>query len=134
MKRALGAAGHDRRGRMGMFDEVIFNNDLFGAHRGETHQTKSLHCLGGALERYEITPTGRLEFLEYVTEDHSDPKAEGLDRILGMMAMVFTGGRRDMNYHGWLEFSRFGRAKFKDGVMVAFEAEPLERLEPEHGN
>jgi hypothetical protein len=27
---------------MGMFDEVLCNHDLFGEHRGETHQTKSL--------------------------------------------------------------------------------------------
>ncbi|UWZ85159.1 hypothetical protein [Occallatibacter riparius] len=109
---------------MGMFDEVLCNNDLFGAHRGETHQTKSLEPMfGGRLEQYEITPAGRLEFLEYVTEDHSDPNAQGMAKFGGMFAMVFTGGRKDMNYHGWLELSRFGRAKFTDGVMVAFEPE-----------
>jgi hypothetical protein len=95
---------------MGMFDEVLCNNDLFGAHRGETHQTKSLHCLGGALEHYEITPSERLEFLEYVTEDRSDPNARGTARLRGMMTMVFTGGRRDMNHHGWIELSCFGQA------------------------
>jgi hypothetical protein len=110
---------------MGMFDEVLCNHDLFGAHRGETHQTKSIEpMIGGALEHYEITSAGRLEFLEYVTKDRSDPNAEGPAWIRGMFSMVFTGGRKDMNYHGWLELSRFGRAKFTDGVMVAFEPEP----------
>jgi hypothetical protein len=37
--------------------------------------------------------------------------------------MVFTGGRRDLNYHGWLVFAGSGRAKFSDGTLVAFEAE-----------
>jgi hypothetical protein len=34
---------------MGMFDEVICNHELFGVHKGETHQTKDLHCCGGLL-------------------------------------------------------------------------------------
>jgi hypothetical protein len=107
-----------------MFDEVLCNHELFGEHKGEIHQTKDLHCLEGDLEQYEITPAGRLEFMEYVTEDRSDPNAKGWARLGGMMAMVLTGGRKDMNYHGWLELSRFGRAKFTDGTMVAFEPEP----------
>jgi hypothetical protein len=58
---------------MGMFDEVKCNSDLFGVHKGETQQTKDLHCCGGLLDLYEITPSGRLEFLEYTVEDRSDP-------------------------------------------------------------
>ena len=85
---------------MGMFDEVLCNHELFRVHKGEVHQTKDLHCLDGALEKYEITPSGRLEFLEYTTEDRSDPTLEGIARWCGSMAMVFTGGRRDLNYHG----------------------------------
>lgn len=38
--------------------------------------------------------------------------------------MVLTGGRRDLNYHGWLRLTCFGRAMFSDGTMVAFEPEP----------
>ena len=41
---------------MGMFDEVLCNHELFGVHKGETHQTKDLHWLGGLLDKYEITP------------------------------------------------------------------------------
>jgi hypothetical protein len=111
---------------MGMFDEVLCNNELFGGHRGEVHQTKSLDCMGGASDHYEITPAGRLKFLEYaLTEDHSDPNAEGWERLRGIATMEFTGVRKDMNYQGWLELSRFGRAKFTDGVMVAFEPEAV---------
>ena len=108
---------------MGMFDEVHCNHELFGVHRFEKHQTKDLHCLGGALEEYEITPLGRLEFLEYAVEDRGDPNVEGIDRWAGSMTKVFTGRRRDLNYHGWLYLSCFGHAKFTEGTLVAFELE-----------
>jgi hypothetical protein len=114
---------------MGMFDEVRCNHELFGAHKGETHQTKDLNCFGGSLEQYEITPSGRLEFLEYTVEDRGDPTREGFDRLPGSMTMVFTGGRRDLNYHGWLNLSCFGRAKFTDGILVAFEPEQCQPSE-----
>lgn len=116
---------------MGMFDEVRCNHELFGVHKGETHQTKDLHCMGGALEQYEITASGQLEFLEYRVEDRSDPTREGLERFNGMMTIVFTGGRRDLNYHGWLYLSCFGRAKFTDGMLVAFEPEQTHSGESE---
>jgi hypothetical protein len=87
------------------------------------HQTKDLDCFGGALEEYEITPSGRLEFLEYNVEDRNDPNAEEWQRLIGSMTRVFTGGRRDLDYHGWLHLSGFGRAKFTDGMLVAFEPE-----------
>jgi hypothetical protein len=118
---------------MGMFDEVICNHELFGVHKGETHQTKDLHCCGGLLDKYEITPSGRLEFLEYTVEDRSDPNAQGIERFSGTSTTVFTGGRRHLNYHGWLELSCFGRAKFtEEGTMVAFEPEPDQPSESEH--
>jgi hypothetical protein len=116
---------------MGMFDEVKCNSDLFGVHKGETHQTKDLHWLGGLLDNYEITPSGRLEFLEYTVEVRSDPTLEGIARWCGSMTRVFTGGRRDLKYHGWLYLSCFGRAKFTDGTMVAFEPEPERPIESE---
>ena len=37
------------------------------------------------------------------------------------MTPVFTGRRSDAALHGWVEFRGFGRAKFTDGTMVAFE-------------
>ncbi len=106
-----------------MFDEVLCNHDLFGSHKGEIHQTKNFQLIGGALEHYEITPAGRLEFLDYVTEDHSTPDAEDMALFGSSSIRVFTGARRDLNYHGWLELSCFGRAKFTDGNLVLFEPE-----------
>jgi hypothetical protein len=111
---------------MGMLAEVRCENAQFGSHRGETHQTKNLHLLGGLLDAYEITPSGRLEFLVYRVENRSDPTLSGIERLAVSRARIFTGRRRDMNYHGWLHLSGFGRAKFTDGTMVAFEPEPSE--------
>lgn len=115
---------------MGMFDEVLCNHALFGAHKGETHQTRDLHPLGGMLEQYEITAAGRLELLEYTIQDRSDPTREGVERLFGSMTTVFTGGRRDLNYRGWLNLEGIGRAKFTDGTMVGLEPE-LERSQHE---
>ena len=116
---------------MGMFDEVLCNHEFFGVHKGETHQTKDLHDFGGLLDLYEITSSGRLEFLEYIVEDRSDPALRGVARWAGSEARVYTGGRRDLNYHGWLYLSLFGRAKFTEGTMVAFEPEPKRPIESE---
>jgi hypothetical protein len=38
----------------------------------------------------------------------------GVEQLAGSMTKVFTGGRRDMNYHGWLDLYSL-RAKFTDG-------------------
>lgn len=107
---------------MGVLDVVVCNNDLFGDHEGETHHTQSLHPVFPG-STYEITPTGRLELLECTYEDRSDPKAPHWRRLAGMMTPVFTGQRSDVALHGWLEFPGFGRAKFTDGTLVAFEPE-----------
>jgi len=107
---------------MGTFDDkVLCNHELFGVPKGETHQANDLHSQGGAFEQYEITASGHLEGLEHRIEDRSDPGAEGWRRLFGAMTPVFTGGLRDLNYHGWLNLSGFGRAKFTDGMLVAFE-------------
>ena len=107
---------------MGILDEVLCNNDLFGKHKGETHATSSLHPVFPG-STYEITPAGRLELVECTYEDQSDPNAQGLLRLGGMLTPVFTGRRSDVAPHGWIEFPGFGRAKFSDGSMIAFESE-----------
>lgn len=113
---------------MGDLDNVLCNNDLFGNHKGETHWTESLHPVFPG-STYEITPTGRLELLECDYEDRSDPNASGLWRFFGMMTSVYTGQRSEVALHGWLEFPGFGRAKFTDGNLVAFEPESGQSLE-----
>jgi hypothetical protein len=108
------------RRAIGVLDDVLCNNDLFGDHKGEMHCTYSLHpVFPGSM--YEITPAGRLELLECTYEDRSDPNASGCVRFRGMMTPVFTGRRSDVALHGWVEFPGFGRAKFTDGTMLAFE-------------
>ncbi len=104
-------------------DEVLCNHPLFGEHRGETHQTDSLEpAFPGAA--YEITVSGRLELLVCIYEDHSDGGAQGWARFVGALTPVFTGERHDLQFHGWLKLSGFGRAKFTDGILVAFEQYP----------
>jgi hypothetical protein len=116
------------RADMGVLDEVLCNNDLFGAHKGETQWTRSLHPVFPG-STYEITPAGRLELLEGTYEDRSDPNAPGCLRVAGMMTPVHTGKRSDIAPHGWVEFPGFGRAKFTDGALVAFEPESGQSLE-----
>ena len=105
---------------MSVLDDVICSSDLFGMHKGQICQTCSL---GAAFpgSTYEITRSGRLELLECTYEDHSDPNATGWAALFGAMTPVFTGARRDLDYHGWLDLAPFGRAKFTDGNLVAFE-------------
>jgi hypothetical protein len=100
---------------MGVLDKVLWNNDLFGKQKGETHYTPSLRPSPG--QSYEITPSGRLELLECTYEHSSDPNAQGW----GLKIPVRTGKRREIDFHGWLEFPGFGRAKFTDGTMMVFE-------------
>jgi hypothetical protein len=111
-----------------MLDDVICNNDMFGDHKGEKHCTESL-CSVFPGSTYEITPAGRLELLECTYEDRSDPNAPGWLRLAGMMTPVFTGKRSDVWLHGSVRFPGFGRAKFTDGNLVAFELEPGQSLE-----
>ena len=66
---------------MGVLDDVLCNNDLFGDHKGETHRTQSLHP-GFPGSTYEITPTGWLELLDCTYEDRSDPNAPRWLRLL----------------------------------------------------
>lgn len=105
---------------MGMRDDVICNNELFGDRKGDTCGTQDLDPVFPG-STYEITASGRLELLECTYEDHGDPNATGLARLFGAMTPAFTGGRRDLNYHGWLVLEPLGRAKFTDGTLVEFE-------------
>lgn len=108
---------------MSAMDEVLCNHQLFGDNTGRTYQTHSLNAVfPGA--RYEITASGRLELLVCEYEDLSDPNAEGIAILFGAMTPSFTGERRVVDYHGWLELSGFGRAKFTDGILVGLEQFP----------
>lgn len=114
---------------MGVADDIICNSHLFGSHKGERHQTQSLgSILPGS--NYEITPSGRLELLECTYEDRSDPSRKGIARLFGAMTPVFTGPRRDTDYHGFVDLWPLGRAKFTDGTLVAFEPEVNGSAEP----
>ena len=83
---------------MGVLDDVLCNNDLFGMHKGETHYTASLDPVFPG-STYEITPAGRLELLECTYEDRSDPDAKGWERLsatstVGRFIYLFSGDTR----------------------------------------
>lgn len=79
------------------------------------------------MELYEIREDGSLWHEVYDTEDRSDPKAEGLMRIAGIMTRVnkrflpvsdFVGELRfyttiGKHHSGWIEFSSY----FEDGKL-----------------
>jgi hypothetical protein len=62
-----------------------------------------------------------LELFECIFKDHSAPDAPGWLAFRGVLTPVFTGARRDVNYHGWLDRSPLGRAKFTDGTLAAVQ-------------
>lgn len=76
------------------------------------------------LDQYQIREDGSLWHLNYDLEDRSDPEAEGLDRLVGMLTQVnqrwekcsqFSGEIifYDTYLSGWIEF----RAEFVDGQL-----------------
>lgn len=136
---------------MGMFDTVICECPLPDSPpEGIWWQTKDFDCPG--MEDYKITTEGRLlhELVRY--EDHSDPNAEGLARLRGMMTPIREGWE-DLSFHGVLNFYGYDHrqdgaapydpalwyeynAKFTDGQLVSIER--VQKPEPrstigEHG-
>lgn len=66
------------------------------------YQTKDLDCL---MDVYEIREDGTLWHEEYEVEDHSDPTAEGLMRLRGMLSRV---NKRWEQVHGFTGEVVFG--------------------------
>lgn len=111
---------------MGMFDHVKCLYPLPNEkHNGLDFQTKSLESL---MDNYEIRPDGTLWIETYDVEDQSDPKAEGLMRIVGCMTRInqewvqcqFTGELEFRAYDGGVRLSY--RAVFLAGKMRSLRA------------
>jgi hypothetical protein len=111
---------------MGLFDYVTCAYPLPVADvAGRVWQTKDTGC--PSMDRYEIRADGTLWHEDYDVEDRSDPTAEGIMRVAGMMSRVnkrweqvpeFTGeirfyspkhedGSNGGFGRGWLEFSAY---------------------------
>ncbi len=72
---------------MGLYDEVSVEYRLPGVPpEGCVFQTKDF--LYPCLDRYRIDTEGQLWIEAYTLEDQSDPSAEGLARIIGMITKV----------------------------------------------
>jgi hypothetical protein len=107
---------------MGMFDYLRCEYPLPAPNaQALDYQTKDT----GAqyMDTYVITAEGRLVHEKYDVEDRSDPKAEGLDALLGSMTRVnkrnsepldftgeisfYTGGDYNEPTRWWIEFSAY---------------------------
>jgi hypothetical protein len=118
-----------------MFDDLRCKYPLPVAGANDlSYQTKDLDC---SLDNYEIREDGTLWHEEYDVEDHSDPNAEGLMRLCGMMARVnqrwqqvdnFTGevcfyGSFRPDWSDWIEWSAyFVRGKLKHIELLRRES------------
>jgi hypothetical protein len=91
---------------MGMFDYIKCNYPLpvKGANELE-YQTKDTPAQ--FLDRYTIGKDGSLWHEEYDIEDHSDPKAEGLARVIGCMTRVRKRWNRVNGFTGEIRFYTF---------------------------
>ncbi|MFL6600787.1 MAG: hypothetical protein ACJ8R9_05595 [Steroidobacteraceae bacterium] len=109
---------------MGMFDYVL--------HEGRRYQTKDTPDL--CLTEYRIV-NNRLVWDEYHFEEVPNaerpyPNGDGLLRLVGCLRRVIDRHNVDLVWHGYLhmipEDGSEGsfRAKFTDGVLVAFERLP----------
>ena len=113
---------------MGLFDTVLPEIALpdVGAAAVEWWQTKTFDA--PMMEKYRITAEGRLLKERVHYEGRSDPNAEGLMALAGMMTSIHEGWD-DTNFHGVLNF--YGStpehewfeyfAKFTDGTFVSIE-------------
>ena len=112
---------------MGLYDEIRCERELPAPEASgllfQTKDTPAQFC-----EQYVIRADGTLWHETYDTEDHSDPKAEGLHALIGCMTRVnqrwepclytgeirfYTDGDYGTDSAWWLEFSSY----FKDGQM-----------------
>ena len=103
---------------MGMYDQLRCEYPLPAPGANELdYQTKDTPAQW--LDDYVIDKDGQLFHVEYDTEDHSDPNAEGIMRLVGSMTRVnerrvpvtdFTGEIcfYDLTKEGeWIEFSSY---------------------------
>ena len=116
---------------MSMFDQLRCDYPLpvRPAAQGVEFQTKSLDCL---MLNYHIRADGTLWVEDYDTEDHSDPSAEGIARMFGMLAQVNHRWRFVDDFTGEIEFSGGYGKRNKNGLhdgdvelMARFEAGQL---------
>lgn len=112
---------------MGMFDYVRCKYPLpVDGANARLYQSKSLPSMG--LDTYEIREDGSLWHEEYDTEDRSDPNAEGILALRGMLTKVNkrwvrVQETREVRFYdliqgpnieyGWVEFSAY----FVDGQI-----------------
>lgn len=127
---------------MGMFDTLRCDYPLPARAQVQdlSFQTKSLDCL---MLNYQVRADGTLWVEDFDIEDRSDPNAEGLARLAGMMTptnqrwrhmddftgeVVFYGDYGPRNASGWgegqVEFSAYFTAGTLTAVNLVSETVP----------
>lgn len=104
---------------MGMFDHLRCDYPLpvRAQAQGISFQTTSLEC--GLLD-YHLRADGTLWVEDFDIEDHSNPEAEGIARLAGMMTRVNPQWRFVSEFTGLVEFyGHYGRRQ--DGTFGEVE-------------
>ena len=126
---------------MGMFDFLKCQAPLpEPGWEGRVFQSKDTPSQ--MMDQYQIREDGTLWHENYDIEDRSDPHAEGIDRIAGIMTQVnkrweacsdFTGEIRFYDTQtlsprkGWIEFSAyFVNGKLSHDIVLARKDDPNE--------
>ena len=91
--------------QMGMFDYVRCHYPLpIEGANGLLYQSKDLDC---QMDLFEIREDGTLWRESYDVEDHSDPNAEGIMRLCGMLSRVNQRWERVEDFTGEVSFYDF---------------------------
>jgi hypothetical protein len=120
---------------MGLFDTITCKYPLpLPQFQGADFQTKDLEC---QMDCYEIREDGTLWMQKYEIEDRSDPNAEGIARLCGMLSRVnlrweptkYTGSVDFYEWlnPGWVEFC----AIFIDGKLTHIQTTEYRIEKPE---
>jgi secreted PhoX family phosphatase len=89
---------------MGMFDWLCCEYPLPDEPNGASLHFQTKDTPNQMLDEYRIDATGDLWVQNYDIEDRSDPKAEGVARIYGMMTRVNERWERLTDFTGTIEF------------------------------
>lgn len=119
-----------------MFDYIVCKYPLpaeAAGLEGVELQTKSTPAQ--FMDTYIISEEGKLYHIEYDIEDRSDPNAEGIKRMQGMMARINERQVLMTEYHGDIEFYgtndkdelKMVKASFSAGLITG-EIVPIKQL------
>ena len=90
---------------MGLFDYIRCSYPLPGGH-ADSGEFQTKDTPSQFMDHYEIREDGSLWHEDYDTEDRSDPRAEGVMSLAGMMTRVRKRWEKDESFTGEIRFYR----------------------------